>query len=63
VCGIVIAAAQKPLCENFVVSEIAANCLQRKGFPFGEALSALITALSHFCRLIAAIHATDDGSG
>jgi hypothetical protein len=33
VCGIVIAAAQKPLCENFVVSEIAANCLQRKGLP------------------------------
>jgi hypothetical protein len=53
VCGIVhglfMAAAQKPLCENFVIT----NCVQRigcneKGLPLGEALSALITALSHF---------------
>jgi hypothetical protein len=44
-----MAAARKPLCENFVIT----NCLQRigcneKGLPLGEALSALITALSHF---------------
>jgi hypothetical protein len=47
--GPFMAAAQKPLCENFVIT----NCLQRigcneKGLPLGEALSALITALSHF---------------
>jgi hypothetical protein len=58
-----IAAAQKPLCENFVHYMLQRIVCNEKGLPLGEALSALITALSHFSLLVAVIHATDDGCG
>jgi hypothetical protein len=48
--------AAKPLYEKFcpikMLQQIVCN---EKGLPLGEALSALITALSHFSLLVAVI--------
>jgi hypothetical protein len=60
VCGIVhrcgAKAALRELCHYRMLQRIVCN---EKGLPLGEALSALVTALSHFSLLVAVIHATD----